>query len=379
MFLFFYLASVLGFCIYSWSHLHLAFWRRAALPSALVAALMLCLTLLPLWHRLFLGKNQLPWLSLLGWLWLALLFWFCFSQMAVDLWNLTVYLLRLALGSKLPQLSISLKHGVWAGIAFVLLASLWGLLEVKSLRLKKLEINIENLAPELHGYRIAMLSDLHFKVGFQDIILHKTLQLLEEAKPQLLLSAGDFLDGNINHETLQHISRLDEITCEDGKFAVLGNHDCYSGIENSAAAHARAGFRLLRQETLRPRPGLSLCGVDDRAASSGSGFDKKAPSLPSASPVDFNILLQHQPIQLQEAQQRGYHLMLSGHTHGGQIFPFNFLVRLSHPYKSGVLHQLSESFWLYNSPGTGFWGPPFRLLARPEVTLIILKRKPDRN
>ncbi|NLZ61050.1 MAG: hypothetical protein GX901_10365, partial [Lentisphaerae bacterium] len=131
MFLFFYLASVLGFCIYSWSHLHLAFWRRAALPSALVAALMLCLTLLPLWHRLFLGKNQLPWLSLLGWLWLALLFWFCFSQMAVDLWNLTVYLLRLALGSKLPQLSISLKQGVWAGIAFVLLASLWGLLEVK--------------------------------------------------------------------------------------------------------------------------------------------------------------------------------------------------------------------------------------------------------
>ncbi|NMA41802.1 MAG: hypothetical protein GX946_00290 [Oligosphaeraceae bacterium] len=373
MFLFFYLTTVLSFCFYSWTHLHLAFWRRAALPSALAAALMLCLTLLPLWHRLIFGKNEVPWLVFLGWLWLALLFWFCSSQLLVDLWNLLAYLIKLSAGSKLPQLTLTLKQGAWGGIAFVLLASLWGIFEVKSLHLKKVEVRSENITPELDGYRIALLSDLHFRVGFQDIILHKTLNLLEEAKPQLLLSAGDFLDGKINDTILEHLGWLAKIECGDGKFAVLGNHDCYSGIDNSNTAHNKAGFRLLRQEGIEPQPGLWLYGVDDPAADGAFGFDKKPPLLQTANTDNFNILLQHQPIYLREAEQQGFNLALTGHTHGGQIFPFNYLVRLTHPYKCGVLQQLSENFWHYNSPGTGFWGPPFRLLSRPEVTLIILK------
>ena len=382
MFFIIYFSTVLGFCLYSWWHFYQAFWQRHGITAAVAAGVMLLLTFLPVLSRMAFRRGAMPSLELLAWIWLALIFWFSCTQLLADVWNLLLLLGRLAaklsgrgegLRNALLAARVSALTSALAGLSLVFAAAIWGVIEVGMVRLKTVEIYSEKIPPESDGYRIAVVSDLHFHHGFQNAILHKAIDCIREANPHLLLSAGDFLDGAISPRTERLFCQFADVVVPDGKYGVLGNHDSYSGAEDSIQAHAQAGFDVLRQRGVDIKPWLRLYGIDDPAVWRRQKRQEPALKLPLVSDGKFAILLEHQPRRPEVPDRQNYDLMLSGHTHGGQIFPFNLLVQLEYSWKTGSPIAFPGGLTLYISPGTGFWGPPFRLLARPEVTLIVLR------
>ncbi len=384
MFFIIYFCSVLGLCLYSWWHLYQAFLRRHWIPALITAVLMLLLTFLPMLNRMAFRRGAMPVVELLAWIWLALIFWFSCTQLLADAWNLLLLGGRLAtkiagggesVRSWLMGMQLTAYASSVAGLSLVFVAAIWGVIEVGMVRMKTVEIHSEKIPFEADGYRVAVVSDLHFHHGFQNAILHKTMQRIQEADPHLLLSAGDFLDGAISPRTERLFRQFADVVVPDGKYGVLGNHDSYSGAADSMEAHAQAGFEVLRQRGVQIRPWLWLYGIDDPAVWRRQGRQEPALNLPLVSDEKFGILLEHQPRRPEVPDRQNYDLMICGHTHGGQIFPFNLLVNLEYPWKTGRPVAFPGGLTLYISPGTGFWGPPFRLLARPEVTLLVLRSK----
>jgi len=154
---------------------------------------------------------------------------------------------------------------------------------------------------------------------------------------------------------------------------VTGNHEYYSGVDEWIAELGRIGVRVLRNERVALADGLDLAGVDDHSARRMR--DDHGPDLPRAlagrDPARAVVLLAHQPRAVEEASRHGVDLQLSGHTHGGQIWPWMYMVRLQQPYVAGLFKH-GETH-LYVSSGTGYWGPPMRLGTTPEITRITLK------
>jgi predicted MPP superfamily phosphohydrolase len=165
-------------------------------------------------------------------------------------------------------------------------------------------------------------------------------------------------------------------------FFVTGNHEYYSGVEPWLAELRRLGIRVLQQEHIRvgdAGASFDLAGVDDWGHSSSSPGGYQAAldrALAGRDPERSLVLLQHQPRGVDEAVRAGVELQLSGHTHGGQIFPFNFLVAAVYPYIAGLYPHWAGTTvgQIFVSRGTGFWGPPMRLGSPPEIAKIILTR-----
>ena len=170
---------------------------------------------------------------------------------------------------------------------------------------------------------------------------------------------------------------LREVTPEDGKFAVTGNHEAYVGPARSQAVTERAGFRMLSYQGVRVDDVIHIAGVDDPAVYNRVKMDGRAERavLRRFPKEAFTVLLKHQP-RVDRASVEWFDLQLSGHTHGGQIFPFHWITRLVYPARTG-LSRIGPDTWLYVSRGTGTWGPPIRFLAPPELTLIELDPVPD--
>ena len=189
----------------------------------------------------------------------------------------------------------------------------------------------------------------------------------------MVVVVGDLVDGHIpDVEPL--VPLLGEWNPPLGKYAVLGNHEFYGGAAAAADLLSRAGFRVLRQEAVEAAPGLFLAGVDDLTARrqfriGGDPLEEALRALPTDRPA---ILLSHSPLRAEEAATKGVAVMVSGHTHAGQIWPFGLLVRLFYPRLSGA-YRVGPLF-LYVCRGTGSWGPPMRLFRRGEVVLFRLER-----
>jgi uncharacterized protein len=194
--------------------------------------------------------------------------------------------------------------------------------------------------------------------------------LIKKTNPDILVSTGDLVDGDIDR--LNGLADLlEDIKPPYGKYAVMGNHEFYAGIDNSLNFHKKTGFVMLRGKGLTIPGIVNIAGIDDPA---GKYFQVEQVSeksvLTGLQDNLFTILLKHEPVVDKEAMGF-FHLQLSGHTHKGQIYPFRYLTRLIFPMYTGY-HKLSENTYLYVSRGSGTWGPPIRFLAPPEVTLIEL-------
>ncbi|MHC4914533.1 MAG: metallophosphoesterase [Planctomycetota bacterium] len=357
----------------------LVFWKvRRAFPNAgpwLTApgAFLLLMLFAPMLVRV-LDRSGWMWpakaMALVGFTWMAISMWFLFATVGTEVWNLGARLVALARGVEpgalVPARGLLAGVGVWT-----VLACVWGPIEASRVRLERITVRTAKLPAGSEPIRIVQISDLHLGLLLPSKRLEDALQLVIEAEPDVLVSTGDLLDSAGPHAG-PLADRLAEVRPPLGKFAVLGNHETYSGLKNSLEFHRRAGFRVLREERAGAGDRLLFAGVDDPAGTRGGNpvhLDENV-ALPPAGTAEFVVLLKHRPT-VREGSPGRFDLQLSGHTHRGQIFPFPLVVALTHEYVSG-LYELAGGAKLYVSRGSGTWGPPMRLLSPPEVTLIAL-------
>lgn len=301
-----------------------------------------------------------------GWMGASFLF-FCLG-LVVDFWRLPARIFHLPVPAP--------RHAFLGVVAAVATLSAYGVHEALNPRVERLEIVTGKLPPDTGPIRIALISDVHLGVTMGPRRLPTVLEPLRALDPDILISLGDLVDGGAVHLE-GSAARFAGLQPRYGKYAVLGNHEQYRGLGLSLAFHEQAGFRVLRGEAVEVLPGLMLAGVDDPGrggpgVASPGGMDSTddGAALAKLPQGKFVIFLKHQPVAPRQGLER-VDLQLSGHTHGGQIFPFYWLTRLRYDYGPG-LHELPGGGRLYLSRGTGTWGPPMRVGAPGEITLIEL-------
>lgn len=244
-----------------------------------------------------------------------------------------------------------------------------GMLHARRPRVVRVAVPIVGLPEQLEGFRIVQLSDLHVGQTLGRKFVESVVRTANGLAPDLLALTGDVADGYPD-DVRDQLQPLAALAATHGKFYVTGNHEYYWDPAGWVREVRRLGFDALLNEhrVLRFKgTQMVLAGVTDSSTTTDSDPIR---ALEGAPAVGVRVLLAHQPRSAYAARAAGVDLQLSGHTHGGQYFPFNILVRLFQPFVSG-LHRLEE-MWLYVSRGTGYWGPPLRLGAPAEITLLEL-------
>jgi predicted MPP superfamily phosphohydrolase len=261
-----------------------------------------------------------------------------------------------------------------------LLVSLVGFINARRVaQVVDVEVPIAGLPAAFHGYTIVQISDIHVGPTIKRGYLNAIVTRVNGLRPDAIAITGDVVDGSVKRLGL-HTAPLGRLSARDGTFFVTGNHEYYSGADEWIAELRRLGLTvLMNQHVLRERGGdaLMIAGVPDFTA---HHFDETHCSDPRAAAagapdhVKVRVLLAHQPRSAEAAADAGFDLQLSGHTHGGQFFPWNLFVPLQQPYTAG-LNRL-RSLWVYTSRGTGYWGPPKRFGAPSEITRVRLVQMP---
>lgn len=243
------------------------------------------------------------------------------------------------------------------------------------------EVPIENLPAELEGYRIAQISDLHLGPTLSGAFMRRVVQSVNGLKPDMVAVTGDLVDGSTEH-LAEHVEPLRDLSSADGTFFVTGNHEYYSGAEPWCRTLSELGLNVLNNAHSIVRRGaakLMVAGVNDYRAHKILPAHRSDPAaaVAGAPECDVRVLLAHQPGSCLDAREQQFDLQLSGHTHGGQFFPWNFVVGRFHPFYRGL--NAWQKGWVYVNPGTGYWGPPMRIGVESEITLLTLKQKTDRS
>lgn len=242
---------------------------------------------------------------------------------------------------------------------------------------QRVDVSLKNLPTALEGTSIVQLTDVHVGFNIRREFIQKIVEQVNALNPDIVAITGDLVDGSVE-DLAPHVAPLGDIKSRHGTFFVTGNHEYYSGATSWCSHLTELGMRVLRNEHVKLGPEgqhLHLAGVDDfqaeRFDDPGHAYDLPR-AVQGRDPELPLILLAHQPKAVTEAAKHGVDLQLSGHTHGGQLWPFNWLVKLQQPVVAG-LARFGETL-IYVSRGTGYWGPPMRLKAPPEVTHIVLRR-----
>ena len=316
-------------------------------------------------------------------LWMALAFLLFMLLLAGDLVQLVVWIVQRVAGQEpwsadAPRRLLVARVVAGGSLAVALSAVLWGLRNaVRTERVRRLELRLPGLPAALEGFTIAQLTDLHLSARRGQRWLAGVVARTNALRPDLVAVTGDLVDGTV--AALRPVAApLADLRARAGVYVVTGNHDYYSGVEAWIAELERLGLRVLRNERVSVPPGadasesFDLAGIDDPT---GRGFEGHGPDLSGAlqgrDPARALVLLAHQPSAFIEAAARGVGLQLSGHTHGGQIWPFHLFVRLQQPWLKGLIRRGAAQ--LYISEGTGYWGMPVRLASRAEIALITLR------
>jgi hypothetical protein len=236
-------------------------------------------------------------------------------------------------------------------------------------------VPITKLPKDLDGYTIVQISDLHVGPTIGRAFVEEVVAKANAQRPDAVVITGDLVDGSVD-QLEEAIAPLADLRAKDGVFFVTGNHEYYSGVDAWLAHLRKLGVRVLRNERVALRDaaggGLDLAGVDDHSArrfGRGHGTDLER-ALGDRDASRAVVLLAHQPKTFLEAVAHGIDLQLSGHTHGGQIWPWGYAVKLDQPHIAGLSREGASQ--IYVSRGTGYWGPPMRVGAPAEVTRVEL-------
>jgi predicted MPP superfamily phosphohydrolase len=308
-----------------------------------------------------------------GYLWMGILFFFTCLNLCVDLLRLPLWAMGRAgiRANGAAALSGRVMFLCTTGLALAL--SGYAIIEASRIEVVRVRIATDRLPASVPSLRIAQITDLHLGLFHREGKAREVAEIVAREHPDIFVSTGDFVDGQ-----LDGISGLAEIfrgiPAPRGKFAVLGNHEYYAGVDRSIDFTRKSGFTLLRDESVTIDDAVRIAGVDDPAAARfgrARGTEETA-LLVNRPDGRFTVLLKHRP-QLDPGAGGKFDLQLSGHTHHGQIFPFRLLTRLAFPLLAGD-HPVPGGGILHVSRGTGTWGPPMRFLAPPEITVVDIVR-----
>ncbi|MBU1653000.1 metallophosphoesterase, partial [bacterium] len=352
-FLFFYIL------IYGSVHTYFFFKVKPLLPTGASSILLIIFLALmvsgPILVRVW---EQIGWITparLLAWIsfiWMGILFLFFSTSLILDLIRF-VYFVITRVAPLTPQ------QQFYIPMMLALIVSVYGLFEAQIIRIERLTINSPKVPSGASGFKIAQISDLHMGLIMGSSYQQKVADLIAKENPDLLVSTGDFVDASMCHLNGAN-EPLIKLKVPAGKFAITGNHEFYAGLDGAIQCTEAAGFRMLRNESVEINEWLTILGVDDDEAVRFRVVENidEVGLLSDIAPERFVLFLRHRPRVKTETVGK-FDLMLSGHTHKGQIFPFSLLTAPWFTHLAG-LKKLSDRSNLYVSRGTGCWGPPIR-------------------
>ena len=376
------------FLLYGGLHYYLFVKANAALALGTLSGLFLILVMLfmvfaPLLVHVserhgFFSVARL--LSLIGYSWMGFVFLCFWCFFLIDLYRLLIFAGGLISPDFFAHLQPSPKYGFFLPLLLSLSIALYGYFEAEHIRTERIVLKTPKLPKEAGMLKIAQISDVHLGMIVRDERLARILKVVKRSNPDIFISTGDLVDAQINRlEGLAEMLR--EINPRYGKFAVTGNHEFYAGLPQALEFTRKAGFTMLRGESLTVAGLINVAGVDDPAGLSSGPFKgvTEKELLTGLDREKFTLLLKHRP-DLDKDALGLFDLQASGHTHQGQIFPFRLITRLFFPYDGGSFRLPNHSL-LHVSRGTGTWGPPIRFLAPPEVTVyeLIHEDKAQKN
>ncbi|WPM32941.1 metallophosphoesterase [Hydrogenobacter sp. T-2] len=308
--------------------------------------------------------------ALSGLMWAGFLLYLVVVGLLFDLYRGMVYISRRFFGiNPLP-----VPSSKTIALSILLLSttlSAYSHYETLNLKVERYTLYTDKLPENIQRLKVLHISDIHLGpvMGMDKIRL--VLEVYEREKPDLVVSTGDLVDGNMRNK-LHLADALSEMKPPLGKYAVLGNHEYYRGLEQAIDFTQRAGFRLLRGDLAQIREvNLTVVGIDDddcRFFKKCQGTLSDRELLEKANPNSFVLYLKHKP-RLQEGAERLFDLMLSGHTHGGVYYPVGKLILTRLFISDRGFHRLEDSY-IYISKGVGTGGPPMRLFSPPDVAVI---------
>jgi predicted MPP superfamily phosphohydrolase len=243
---------------------------------------------------------------------------------------------------------------------------------------RRVPVTLAGLDPALDGLRIVTFSDGHLSATYGGRRFERLVELVNEQRPDVVAIVGDLVDGEVD-DLREEAAPLADLVSEQGVYFVTGNHEYFVDTQAWLRYLPTLGVDVLRNERVPIRRGsasFDLAGIDDRTAARsgvpghGADLDAALDGRDDATPV---VLLAHQPVQVEQAQAAGVDLQLSGHTHGGQLWPFDYAIRLDQPAVEGLSRHGDTQ--LYVTSGAGYWGPPMRVGARPEITVVELRSR----
>ena len=248
--------------------------------------------------------------------------------------------------------------------------TLIGLVQARCPRVRNVTVPVDNLPPELEGYRIVQWSDVHVGPTIRRAFVESLVERTNALQPDAVVITGDLVDGYAD-DLRDEVQPMRDLRPPDGVFYVTGNHEYYWRASEWIPLLQSLGLDFLKNEHRTLRGGkLVIAGVTDPV---GRYTHKQDPDRALAGAPDdaVKVLLSHRPQTAEHASRLGVDLQLSGHTHGGQFFPFNLFIHKFQPIAKG-LHRVGRT-WLYVNRGTGYWGPPTRLAVGGEITVVELR------
>ena len=313
-------------------------------------------------------------LAYIGFTWMGLIFIFISASFFFDIYRLLHFLARMLTQRPLADFTLSLRNFCTLAILFSCAVVIYGYFEALHIRTEHVTVKTSKIPEKIGRFRVVQISDVHLGLIVGRSRLKRILRQVKDSRPDILVSTGDLVDGQM--DDLEALTDMfQNIPAKYGKFAITGNHEFYAGLDRALAFTEKAGFTMLRGEGITVSNLLNVAGVDDPARKR-YGPDRAASEkalLEKMPREKFTLFLKHQPVINSESLGM-FDLQLSGHTHKGQIFPFNLVTKLYYRMHTG-LTKVNGNALLYVSRGSGTWGPPVRFLSSPEVTVIDITYK----
>ena len=369
------------FLVYGSMHAYALLRAKAAIPfgsaPALLLSVLLALLLIAPIFASTLARHGYDEgariVAYVGYLWMGFLFFHTCLNLSADI-------LRFPLGAVggggIPGKAAAFLGGRTGFLCIVGLSvalTAYSVVEASRIGVVRVRIDTDRLPASVTSLRIAQITDLHLGLIHRYGKAGDVAKIVAGERPDLFVSTGDLVDGQLDGvEGVAEVLR--GIPAPLGKYAVLGNHEYFGGIDRAIAFTRKAGFTVLRDESVMVDDAIRIAGTDDPV---GARFGRatglsEAALLGNRTDGRFTLLLKHRPA-LDGGSAGKFDLQLSGHTHNGQIFPFRLLTRLVYPLLAGD-HPVPGGGILHVSRGTGTWGPPMRFLAPPEITIVEIRR-----